>query len=124
VSKRTYYGLRLLINDESLDPQTVKALGRICAKKGRFISYTELVDSMFGIEISRRPAANTKRIEELRYALDEVSELNPDLLESGDLDPVRTYGYRITDKATKKIDGGEHDAQHRGRSAERRRDRG
>jgi len=122
VPKRTYHGLRLLINDESLDPLVVRALGRICAKRG-FMSFNELVDTMFGIE-GRKASAIVKRIDDLRYALDELSELNPDLLESGDLDPARTYGYRITKKAIEKIDGGEHDTQHRGRSAERHRDRG
>lgn len=98
MAKRTYYGLRLLLNEDRLDHNANRALRLLCERDGRFVSLSVMADMLFGVE-QHRTSNSAKRIEDLRYALDELSELNPDLIESGDLDPVLTYGYRLTEKA-------------------------
>ena len=119
--KQTYYGIRLIINGDRINPLALRALKRIIDKHGGFVSMLEIADSMFGVDYHKRSSTSAAQIESLRYDLDELSELNSDLIESGDLDPVRTYWYRITAKAIKQVDGGDHDKnQHRrGRSTER-----
>jgi DNA-binding winged helix-turn-helix (wHTH) protein len=104
VGTRHYYSLPLTINEKALDHITVRALFRIVKKHGEFVSFNELVDQMFGVESSVRSSVVQTRIAGIKYDLDELAELNPDLIEAGDLDPVKTYGYRLTEKAVQIID--------------------
>lgn len=103
MAHRTYHGLRLTINDQALSPLTVRALGRIVRTAPRALSLTELNDDMFGIEHSTRPSAIAARMGEIKYDLDELCELNPDLIEAGPFSPVGLHAYRLTEKALAKI---------------------
>jgi len=101
VGTRQYYNLPFTLNDKALDQLTVRALSRIVKKQGKFVSLTEIIDDMFGVEQNNRSSAVLSRIAGIKYDLDELAELNPDLIEAGNLDPVKTYGFRLSDKAVK-----------------------
>lgn len=104
MAKRTYYSLRLTINDPALSPLTVRALGRIVAKAPGVLPLSEMCDDMFGVENSVRPSAIIQRIGEIRYDLDELAELNSDLIEAGPFSSLGLHAYRLTDKALAQIE--------------------
>ena len=98
---KTYYGLKLQLPNDSLSPLTRNALGRIVERNGRPVSYLELVDGVFGIEpASRRPVVR-QRVLVMKKELDSLCELNPTLIESGQLGPVGSHGYRLTVRESK-----------------------
>ena len=107
MTTRTYYDIPFELDAPTLHTLTVRALRRIVEKHGQTVTFDEIIDGMFGTGSTMRRGVIQQRVLLVRKELDELCDLNPTLIEVGELGIAQAHGYRLTKNATQLTDGGE-----------------